>query len=57
MTSEFTPEQVAKRAQDAARRLMATPYKPRTKPRKTKAIQRPGGASKPGKRAPTGEAF
>jgi hypothetical protein len=56
MSSEFTPEQIAQRAQEAARRLMNTPYKARSKPRKTKATQSPGGVSKPGKRAPTGEA-
>jgi len=56
MATEFTPEQIAQRAQEAAARLMSTPYKPRTKPRKAKATQARGDASTPRKSAPTGEA-
>ena len=52
-------EEVERRAGEAAHRLMNTPPAPdkqRFKSGERKATPTPGGASKPGKSAPTGEA-
>ena len=52
----LTKEQVEQRTQEGARALMSMPYAPRTKPKAPEPTPSRGGASKPGRRAPTGEA-
>lgn len=56
MENEPTKEEVERRARELARRVMDTPPQPHDRPKKPKAPKETGGASKPGRRAPVGEA-
>ena len=53
MTDELTKNEIARRAQELARRVMAKPPAPRVKPKPTKASD---ASAKPRKRGPTASA-
>jgi hypothetical protein len=56
MADEPTKEEIEQRARELARRVMSKPYEPQKWPGGEKPKKAAGDASKPRKRAPTGEA-